>query len=301
MTQPSASIKTLGLYLIDSYDSKSSTSDAKVQEMVTEIATNIKASGVLKMQTCIHKIFDQVVDFLIISGVIEGQKSPKGHYDVKDISDKPLGPKNTNPAVPDWKKKQLNKRVPRTVMVSVYSIICNVCARLYDDGSTSSKVSSSMMPSPPDHSLKQSQKPGPAPKTKPKVKPRAPPSLNVHDYDGKWDVLIKDYMAKTKPQCTFDEAISGIKAKVEKYSEPVYRATLLKNLETLVKTRKDNVDPANLANAETIIMLLWDKVKDSTEADELIFEQIKDLSGGFCAQGRTTRFAQILLAMVAGS
>jgi hypothetical protein len=123
-------------------------------------------------------------------------------------------------------------------------------------------------------------------------------SLNVHDYDAKWDDEIKDYIAKTEPASKIEDVICGIEARIVAERKSPEKDQLRQNLFTLMSTRTENADKTNLANAEKILCLLWDKLKDNKDLDGLLFEQLADLSGGFCSQGRTTRFSQILCALI---
>jgi hypothetical protein len=130
-------------------------------------------------------------------------------------------------------------------------------------------------------------------------KGKAPPiSLNVHDYDGKWSPEIIKYIKETEPKSTFLEFSNGMQDKIhaskKKDSE---KKALLDTFRQLVTKRDENVDPANKVHCEKIVCLLWDKVKDCNCTDELLFEQINDLNSGFCAQGRTTRFGNVLYSI----
>jgi hypothetical protein len=124
--------------------------------------------------------------------------------------------------------------------------------------------------------------------------PKPKTSLDVHAYDSKWSPELKAYIAAANQAVPFETVVKEIEDRIVQSAPETQKAALRQNLFNLVATRKENADPVNVTNAEKILSLLWEKMKGTHDMDTSLFEQLADMSGGFCSQGRTTRLAQLL-------
>ncbi len=119
---------------------------------------------------------------------------------------------------------------------------------------------------------------------------------NVHDYDNKLQDSIKTLedkiatvtnISSEERQSKFQELISHMIDEVAK-----------KNLSALLKSLE--YDPINKIHTEHLLLIIINAlIKDNWDQSllSLLSEQLKDMSSGFCAQGKTIRLLQIAKAL----
>jgi hypothetical protein len=127
-----------------------------------------------------------------------------------------------------------------------------------------------------------------------------PTSCNTHDYDGKlrekWfemrSILIEEYL----PNClSFDDTIKEIEQWLDKKYFNVKRiGRARRSIKILTSQRKSNFDSRNDIDVEELLPILWDKVKKQEDIHDTFYEQLCDITGGSCSQGRSTRLFQFL-------
>jgi len=127
-----------------------------------------------------------------------------------------------------------------------------------------------------------------------------PTSCNTHDYDGKlrekWfemrSMLIEQYL----PNClSFDDTIKEIEQWLDKKYFNVKRiGRARRSIKILTSQRKSNFDSRNDIDVEELLPILWDKVKKQEDIHDTFYEQLCDITGGSCSQGRSTRLFQFL-------
>jgi hypothetical protein len=111
--------------------------------------------------------------------------------------------------------------------------------------------------------------------------------LNTHYYDGKIEQSL-----------TFNNYT--LTEKKEKYNELLTKITNPISLHFFNILQKDintdhNIDPTNNINADDLICLCWEHKDNNVFVEELEI-QLADMINGNCAQGRTHRLYQLLLA-----
>lgn len=117
---------------------------------------------------------------------------------------------------------------------------------------------------------------------------------DTHTYDGKITITLRgldEMKASTleKKKELAIELYNNIKISEES------KAILLKIIESMGTDA--NYDPTNRLNADDLVALSWEFRENEDFAKELEV-QLLDMRTGFCAQGRTHRFYQILQAFL---
>ncbi|CAF4187008.1 unnamed protein product [Rotaria magnacalcarata] len=125
-------------------------------------------------------------------------------------------------------------------------------------------------------------------------------SCNTHDYDGKlrkkWfemrSMLVHTYL----PNCdSFDETIKDIERWLDKKYFNVKRiGRARRSLRILTSSRNSNFDSCNEIDVEELLPIIWNKVKNQEDIQDTFYEQLCDITGGSCSQGRSTRLFQFL-------
>ncbi|CAF2547017.1 unnamed protein product [Rotaria sp. Silwood2] len=127
-----------------------------------------------------------------------------------------------------------------------------------------------------------------------------PTSCNTHDYDGKlrqkWFEMRSMLITKYLPNClSFDNTIKDIEQWLDKKYFNVKRiGRARRSLKILMSSRHSNFDSRNEINVEELLPILWDKVKNQEDIHDTFYEQLCDITGGSCSQGRSTRLFQFL-------
>jgi hypothetical protein len=127
-----------------------------------------------------------------------------------------------------------------------------------------------------------------------------PTSCNTHAYDGKlrdkWFEIRPMLIEKYLPNClSFDETIKQIEEWLEKKYYNVKRiGRARRSIKILTSQRKSNFDSRNEIDVEELLPILWDKVKNQEDIHDTFYEQLCDITGGSCSQGRSTRLFQFL-------
>jgi len=67
-----------------------------------------------------------------------------------------------------------------------------------------------------------------------------------------------------------------------------------RSIRILTSQRKSNFDSRNDIDVEELLPILWDKVKNQEDIHDTFYEQLCDITGGSCSQGRSTRLFQFL-------
>lgn len=123
---------------------------------------------------------------------------------------------------------------------------------------------------------------------------------HTHTYDGqlrqKWLEMRPMLMEKYHPEClSFDETIKEIENWLnEKYFNVKRIGRARRTIRILNDQRRNNLDSRNSIDVEELLPMIWKKLKDQEELHELFYEQFCDITGGSCAQGRSTRLFQFL-------
>ena len=127
-----------------------------------------------------------------------------------------------------------------------------------------------------------------------------PTSCNTHAYDGKlrdkWFEIRPMLIERYLPNClSFDETIKQIEEWLEKKYYNVKRIGRARRaMRILTSQRKSNFDSRNDIDVEELLPILWDKVKNQEDIHDTFYEQLCDITGGSCSQGRSTRLFQFL-------
>ncbi|CAF1002941.1 unnamed protein product [Rotaria sordida] len=125
-------------------------------------------------------------------------------------------------------------------------------------------------------------------------------SCNTHDYDGKlrqkWFEMRPILIEKYLPNClSFDDTIKDIEQWLDKKYYNIKRiGRARRSLRILISNRHSNFDSRNDIDVEELLPILWDKVKNQEDIHDTFYEQLCDITGGSCSQGRSTRLFQFL-------
>lgn len=123
---------------------------------------------------------------------------------------------------------------------------------------------------------------------------------NTHTYDGKlrkkWLQMRPMLMENYFPQClSFDETITEIENWLnEKYYNVKRIGRARRSIKILIAQRRGNLDSRNDIDVEELLPMVWRKIKEQEDLHDLFYEQFCDITGGSCAQGRSTRLFQFL-------
>jgi hypothetical protein len=127
-----------------------------------------------------------------------------------------------------------------------------------------------------------------------------PTSWNTHDYDGKlrdkWFQMRPILIEKYLPNClSFTDTIRQIEEWLDKKYYNVKRiGRARRSIRILTSQRQSNFDSRNDIDVEELLPILWDKVKNQEDIHDTFYEQLCDITGGSCSQGRSTRLFQFL-------
>jgi hypothetical protein len=117
-------------------------------------------------------------------------------------------------------------------------------------------------------------------------------SVNTHDYDGKMKETIQTILCKIKESKNTLEYNACLEEIQRHYSSRSDQSFI--NIINLLRNDKaGNNDAANNISVEMILPFLWEYIKENKMFD-FFYEQLIDIQNGSCAQGRTTRFLQLL-------
>lgn len=127
-----------------------------------------------------------------------------------------------------------------------------------------------------------------------------PTSCRTHDYDGKlreqWFRMRPMLLEKYLPDCpSFDETVNQIEGWIEtKYGNVPRIGRARRAIRILRTQRRSNFDSRNDIDVEELLPILWNQVKDKNDLHGIFYEQVCDITGGSCSQGRSTRLFQFL-------
>jgi len=127
-------------------------------------------------------------------------------------------------------------------------------------------------------------------------------SQQVHDYDGK---LVSDIVISTNAsKIDVSNIFPDLKEILKKNESHLLYKTGMQALELIEKNIGDqaNYDSTNNFRAETILYLIYQKLKEMNEIDsgliDIIIEGLSDIvTSGSCPQGRSTRLYQIYVSL----
>jgi hypothetical protein len=125
-------------------------------------------------------------------------------------------------------------------------------------------------------------------------------SCNTHDYDGKlrekWFQMRPMLLEKYLPNClSFDDTLNEIEKWLDKKYYNVKRiGRARRSLRILTTHRRGNFDSRNDIDVEELLPILWNQVKNQVDIHDTFYEQLCDITGGSCSQGRSTRLFQFL-------
>lgn len=129
-------------------------------------------------------------------------------------------------------------------------------------------------------------------------------SINTHYYDGQLrdiyaKLIAKDTSIPPSYQNTLDEIWQVAK---NLFTNDADLKKIKEVLRVVHLGSKSNYDPRNDINFEDLLPRTWVHVKKYDPAEQyMFFEQLTDILGGKCAQGRTTRIMQFyVMQMVVG-
>ena len=127
-----------------------------------------------------------------------------------------------------------------------------------------------------------------------------PTSCRTHDYDGKlreqWFQMRPMLLERYLPDCpSFDETVNQIEGWIErKYVNAPRIGRARRAIRILRTQRRSNFDSRNDIDVEELLPILWNQVKDKDDLHAIFYEQVCDITGGSCSQGRSTRLFQFL-------
>lgn len=127
-----------------------------------------------------------------------------------------------------------------------------------------------------------------------------PTSCRTHDYDGKlreqWFQMRPMLIEKYLPDCSsFDQTVNEIEEWIERKYFNVPRVGRARRAIRILRTqRQSNFDRRNDIDVEELLPILWNQVKDKEDLHGTFYEQVCDITGGSCSQGRSTRLFQFI-------
>ncbi|CAF1274530.1 unnamed protein product [Adineta ricciae] len=125
-------------------------------------------------------------------------------------------------------------------------------------------------------------------------------SCNTHSYDGKlrekWFEIRPMLIEKYLPHClSFDDTLKDIERWLDrKYFNVKRIGRARRSLRILTTHRRTNFDTRNDIDVEELLPILWNQVKKQADIHDTFYEQLCDITGGSCSQGRSTRLFQFL-------
>lgn len=136
-------------------------------------------------------------------------------------------------------------------------------------------------------------------------------SLNTHDYDGKLGIAIENYYPHISKASEIDlqtKILAFTRMEGELLKRAGFRGEARKNFLTIVSDYKkcenkgSNYDVSNDLNAADLLYICSEVIficqSKDTDILDIIIDQLADMSGGMCAQGRTHRLMGIIPALV---
>ncbi|CAF0958933.1 unnamed protein product [Didymodactylos carnosus] len=127
-----------------------------------------------------------------------------------------------------------------------------------------------------------------------------PTSVHTHDYDGelrqKWfeirPMLLEKHLPESLP---FQDTLEDIRSWLNsKYTNVKRFKRAHRSVQILETQRHVNFDNKNEINVEELLPILWSIVKKNPDLYDTFYEQLCDITGGSCSQGRSTRLFQFL-------
>jgi hypothetical protein len=127
-----------------------------------------------------------------------------------------------------------------------------------------------------------------------------PISCHTHHYDGQlrdiWREKRQLLLDKYLDRCvSFDDTIKEIEVWLEhKYVHAKRIRQARRSIDILRTQKNSNFDQRNEIDVEELLPIVWQQVKGQDDVHEIFYEQLCDITGGSCAQGRSTRLFQLL-------
>jgi len=122
--------------------------------------------------------------------------------------------------------------------------------------------------------------------------------LNTHFYDGhlqpRYQEIINAIPNPIPLETTYQE-ISDLIRTLHTSPRTKHRAHQILNIIKNDRGKPANYDPKNQIHVDQLLPLVWTKVKEYDDsAKKLFVEQLGEIQGGLCPQGRTTRLIQMV-------
>jgi len=122
--------------------------------------------------------------------------------------------------------------------------------------------------------------------------------LNNDYYDGKItsdDIYknIKEYFFNKPNNYRMDNFTTTVNCMININWSPIS----VKMLKLLLNDRKHNKDPSDNLDAEYLLCLIWEKLKNNPINNLYVWEQIEDISNEKCPQGRCKRLFSIVKSL----
>lgn len=128
--------------------------------------------------------------------------------------------------------------------------------------------------------------------------------INTHHYDGKWVDYYQAVKAKLLPMtaATAMTTTTAVTTNHDNFHLAIQQITskwpqLARVSRLLLTDRANNYDAANQVSVEELLPLVWSHCQGKADLELLFKEQYADIVNGPCAQGRTTRLFQLLVAI----
>lgn len=120
-----------------------------------------------------------------------------------------------------------------------------------------------------------------------------PMSLSTHAYDGKLDKNITEGLAASDTA-----ALEELRRLADVHCPQRIRADAIRALNLMIKGAGNNYDTSDGLQAEDLAAGILEIIRGSDLLDEwYIWEQIADIMGGTCPQGRVKRLYQVYMCI----
>jgi len=120
--------------------------------------------------------------------------------------------------------------------------------------------------------------------------------LNTHFYDGQLTQRYNEIKKMLDKEClTLNQCFNEIEELIEKSNLPLNQIKIANFMLNLLKNKNGNYDSANKIHVHDLLPYVWTKVRDYDDSGKQLFlEQLIDIRGGTCPQGRVARLIQLV-------
>lgn len=117
--------------------------------------------------------------------------------------------------------------------------------------------------------------------------------LNTHNYDNKLKDTCQQILEKYQTNISFEETIEKVRD-MSKQLNYDRMGQVEQTLHLFINDRNGNYDSTNDIRVEDLLVRLFPLVEKWENSCKIVFlEQIADVMGGTCPQGRCTRLVQL--------